>query len=189
MEQKEIPYGYCQCGCGQKTGVTSQATTKKGYQKGQPYRFVHGHNNRGVVGEKASQWKGGQYQRRDGYRFIMQPDHPRAAHKGHVLEHLIVAEKALGKSLPVGAEVHHVNEIKSDNRNNNLVICQDTAYHQLLHQRLDAYKACGNPNWRRCRVCKQYGDPSSETFNVVHSYHKKCIAEESRAKRARLKEV
>lgn len=51
--------------------------------------------------------------------------HPRADSSGNVLEHILIAEKALGKHLPDKAEVHHVNEIKTDNRNENLVICQD----------------------------------------------------------------
>lgn len=61
-------------------------------------------------------------------------------------DHVRIAEKALGKPLPEGAVVHHVNEIKTDNRNENLVICPDRAYHNLIHARTDAYKATGNPN-------------------------------------------
>lgn len=42
----EIPYGYCHCGCGQKTPVSTYSYAKEGRIKGQPIRFVRGHNNR-----------------------------------------------------------------------------------------------------------------------------------------------
>jgi hypothetical protein len=75
-------------------------------------------------------------------------------------EHIAVAERALGKRLPEQAVVHHVNEIKKDNRPGNLVVCPDEAYHRLLHTRMDARDACGNPNWRKCWHCQKYDDPS-----------------------------
>jgi len=40
---QEIPYGYCHCGCGEKTRIAPKSHTKKGYVKGEPYRFVAGH--------------------------------------------------------------------------------------------------------------------------------------------------
>ena len=40
----EVEYGYCHCGCGQKT-VLSQVTNKKfGSIKDKPNKFIHGHN-------------------------------------------------------------------------------------------------------------------------------------------------
>jgi hypothetical protein len=66
-------------------------------------------------------------------------------------EHVIVAERAFGKALPKGAEVHHVDEDKFNNHRSNLVICQDRAYHQLLHQRARIVRAGGTPNTQRVR--------------------------------------
>lgn len=40
----EIAYGYCHCGCGQKTTVSPKTNTKRGYVKGVPRRFAPGHN-------------------------------------------------------------------------------------------------------------------------------------------------
>lgn len=42
----EIPYGYCQCGCGQLTPIAHQTDTKRGWIKNQPKRFVTGHHKR-----------------------------------------------------------------------------------------------------------------------------------------------
>lgn len=51
-------------------------------------------------------------------------------------EHVHLAEKALGRKLPPGAQVHHMNEKPWDNHTPfNLVICPDQSYHQLLHKR------------------------------------------------------
>lgn len=79
-------------------------------------------------------------------------------------EHTLIAEKALGKLLPKGAIVHHVDGNGINNANNNLVICPNQTYHLALHYRLRALRTCGNANWLRCIFCKQYDDPQNFTF-------------------------
>jgi hypothetical protein len=78
--------------------------------------------------------------------------------------------------LPLGAVVHHFDENTLNNSNDNLVICQDTKYHSLLHVRTRAYKACGNADWRKCKYCKQYDDPGNLYIspNGVDVCHRKC---------------
>jgi hypothetical protein len=56
-------------------------------------------------------------------------------------EHIRIAERVLGRPLPKGAVVHHVNEIRHDNRPSNLVICPSHSYHRMLHHRMRAYDA------------------------------------------------
>lgn len=63
------------------------------------------------------------------------PEHPRSDCRGYVFEHIVVAEKVLGKYLPEGAVVHHIDGNGLNNNNNNLVVCQDHAYHMTLHKR------------------------------------------------------
>jgi hypothetical protein len=48
------PYGYCQCGCGEKTNLVIKTNRKLGTVKGEPRRFVKGHRQRHPVinGEK-----------------------------------------------------------------------------------------------------------------------------------------
>lgn len=51
-------------------------------------------------------------------------------------EHILLAEKALGKPLPKGAIVHHTG-LRHDNIGfMKLVICPDIAYHSLIHKRM-----------------------------------------------------
>jgi hypothetical protein len=126
-----------------------------------------------------------------GYVNVKRPGHPRAGNGGYIREHVDVIEKAIGKFLPEGSIPHHVDGNKHDNRNTNLVLCQDTAYHSLLHIRTKALKESGNANFRRCMHCKSYDDTAnmrmhkggkstSETW-----VHRSCDAEYSRNKRVR----
>jgi hypothetical protein len=66
---------------------------------------------------------------RNGYRIL-----ERGGRK--IYEHVAIAEKALGKPLPLKAVVHHVNKNGLDNRNTNLVVCPDQSYHLLIHRRM-----------------------------------------------------
>lgn len=43
---QEIPYGYCQCGCGQKTPIANHTSKHRGRIKGQPLHYINGHNRR-----------------------------------------------------------------------------------------------------------------------------------------------
>lgn len=38
--------GLCECGCGEQTELASRTRSANGHIKGQPKRFVHGHENR-----------------------------------------------------------------------------------------------------------------------------------------------
>lgn len=38
-----IPYGYCHCGCGQKTKISNWTDKRTNAIKGQPRKYIHGH--------------------------------------------------------------------------------------------------------------------------------------------------
>lgn len=166
---------YCECGCGQTTNLSSRNRTSSGQVKGKFRRFVTGHNGQKRSGEHSAAWRGGRFIDGQGYVRLHAPGHVHADSRGYVHEHVAVASAALGKALPLQAQIHHVNEIHADNANTNLVICPDNTYHRLLHIRLTALKACGNPNYRKCWICKQYDDLSNLSGSQSYGkYHKKC---------------
>src|SRR3990167_5515273 len=75
---------------------------------------------------------------------------------GRTYEHILVAEKALGRRLPPGAIVHHVDEDPTNNAPTNLVILQSQAEHLALHARLRIQRAGGDP-WTEkiCSKCQR----------------------------------
>jgi hypothetical protein len=150
-----IPVGLCQCGCGQQTKPAPSDYWQRGWVKGVPLKYVTGHG--GKTGK-------GKY-----YREVRRPG-------GRTYEHIVIAERALGKALPEGAHVHHVNGNPRDNRPANLVVCQDAGYHKLIHQRQRAYDACGHADWRKCKVCKQYDAPGNMEIEGAgrSCYHFEC---------------
>jgi hypothetical protein len=174
-----IRTGYCGCGCGKKTKVYKNTNYSRGIVKGKLAKFLVGHNLKHwiktVNGGHPSTYTGGRHNSM-GYIKVIKKDHPRANLGLYVFEHILVAEKVLGKYLPEKASIHHVNEDKTDNRNENLVICEDESYHQYLHVRMRMLKACGHADWRRCKFCRVYDKP--ENIVVVKQngsfHHRDC---------------
>src|SRR5712691_2773604 len=45
LEQAEAPsFGLCECGCGLAAPIATQTMRRRGWIKGQPVRFIRGHN-------------------------------------------------------------------------------------------------------------------------------------------------
>ena len=150
----------CACGCGQEI-------TSVNY-KGALRTYINHHNPRGAK-VKSGRSK---YTTSFGftYHIIFDPEHPLANKNGYLYEHKLLAEKALGKPLPDKAVVHHYTAEQ-------LIICQDQAYHLLLHQRQRAYEACGHANWFKCVYCKKYDAPENLYLYANQGRHKKCTSE------------
>lgn len=45
-EQPNVPYGFCHCGCGQKTSISPRTHRRYGHVKGEPVFYVLGHGCR-----------------------------------------------------------------------------------------------------------------------------------------------
>lgn len=95
--------------------------------------------------------------------------------------HRLRAELALGKPLPPRAVVHHADgSLRPDAP---LVICQNQAYHRLLHARMRVVRAGGNPNTEafcgRCRRILSRNDfyrPSSQCRTCTRIIVRKRMA-------------
>jgi len=93
------------------------------------------HRKESIDKMRAAQFQGQEIlQIGSGYLCRYLPDHPRAIN-GRVPEQIVIAERALGRHLAPHETVHHLNHVKTDNRNCNLVICT-VRYHGWLHAKL-----------------------------------------------------
>lgn len=92
-------------------------------------------------------WNGGQSEHSDGYLYVRTENHPFSGNAEYVLEHRVVMEKRMREKEPghhflvehqgllyLRPEilVHHINEIKRDNRIENLIACTNAA-HRSIH--------------------------------------------------------
>lgn len=85
----------------------------------------------GLMGNKArreqsASWKGGRIKFGDGYYRVLiekdNPYYPMANNKGYVLEHRLVMAQHLKRCLDRWELVHHKNEVRNDNRLENLEV-------------------------------------------------------------------
>lgn len=88
-------------------------------------------------GAESSGWKGGKFTtKRDGYIHLYAPGHPYARKSskgtgGYVLEHRLVMEKVLGRYLEPDEDVNHINGVKDDNREENLMLVRHNAHYYM----------------------------------------------------------
>lgn len=97
-------------------------------------------------------------------------------------EHVVIAERALGRPMPPTAVVHHIDGNPLNNMPGNLVICPSQAYHMELHRRMRALEACGHADWRKCKFCGQHDDPAVLKIRRGGAFHRECLNADAREK-------
>ena len=99
----------CACGCGYIITDRDSNSRLRTYRHGHPtHPFPHYRT------EQHYNWKGGRKYDMQGYVWI------RLGVRRYRKEHILVMEKALGRSLTEDEVVHHKNGIRDDNRLENL---------------------------------------------------------------------
>ena len=85
------------------------------------------------TGKMNNKWKGGKVKTLSGYFKIHSPNHPNQDNSKYVFEHRLVMEKHIGRYLTKIEVVHHINEIKDDNRIENLKLFKNKGEHKKFH--------------------------------------------------------
>lgn len=83
-------------------------------------------------GEMSANYAGGKYIDDKGYVRVLRPEHPKNI-RGYAYEHRLVMEEYIGRFLEFWETVHHINEIKVDNRLENLFLCTHSE-HSAIHK-------------------------------------------------------
>lgn len=119
-------------------GVNSVALRRYFLKYGIPLRETSIAKSISTQKERSPRWKGGKHICSNGYVEVYCPEHPKAKSRKYVYEHILVMEKQLGRYLAPDEVVHHINEIKTDNRLENLRLMTNSE-HVALH----GYKSKG----------------------------------------------
>lgn len=89
-------------------------------------------------GKNSPHWKGGISYTKNWYTYIYMPEHPNSIKGGRLSAHRYCAEAYLGRFLESEEVIHHMNEIKSDNRPENLYLFPNNKLHSAYHSLLKA---------------------------------------------------
>ncbi len=118
--KKRTKKHYCSklCGVTARIGTKAAASTRKKMSEAR-------------LREKNPGWKGGRFTTKGYVYILINPTGPAVYRR----EHDLIIERIIGRSLVKGEVVHHKNEIKNDNRPENLQL-MTISEHMKLHRRL-----------------------------------------------------
>ena len=75
-----------------------------------------------------------------GYILIYKPNYEGSykgkTNKGYIFEHKFIMELKIGRILKSSERIHHINNIKSDNKIENLLLCENPKEHTLIHWKM-----------------------------------------------------
>ncbi len=150
----------CVCRCGNKVTVTtghlkSKHTRSCGCLSSEVSRkLAYKH----LAGKKKIQPNGSLPKRtlKGGYILVHDREHHRSNQQGFVLEHIVTMEKVLGRKLKNKETVHHLNGVRSDNREENLELWS--------HSHPCGQRIPDKVRWAK-EILKLYDHKEGETIN------------------------
>ncbi len=74
------------------------------------------------------------HEKRNGYVYIKNHDHPFRTNQNLVAEHRLVIEGRIGRYLDAQEIPHHIDLDKKNNRSNNLYLCSNDLMHRKIHK-------------------------------------------------------
>lgn len=135
----------------------------------------------------------------DRYRVKYKPDHPRADKNGYVLEHIIVAEQKIGRTLLPGEVVHHIDHNKRNNSPDNLMVFENCGQHTMYHwggratQKEDGTWICEmEKHFATCKHCGKRFELTYEVYAKKRNNQycsKDCFRKDSYKAKVELEEI
>lgn len=111
-------YQYCKCGnCNELIPIRDK--------RNRPIKYKKGHHH----------FKYGRIKNYHGYIMIYDPRHPFSNKQGYIFEHRIIMENKLNRYLLPNEDIHHINEIRDDNRIENLLVLTHGQHSSLTNSR------------------------------------------------------
>ncbi len=130
---KKKKHNFCCHKCSTDFNIGKTTITKEGREKlrlsklGENNPFFNKHY------KEHPSHKGGANTR--GYIKVKVFNHPYSNKDNYILEHRLVMEKAIGRYLKPNEIVHHINQIKTDNRIENLMLFSNKEEHIKFHSK------------------------------------------------------
>jgi HNH endonuclease len=121
---------------------------------------------------------------RNGYKMIYLPSHHRAGKDGMVYEHIYLAEQYIGRKILLEEDVHHIDEDRSNNSRENLLVFKTHEDHSRFHKTgimvLTEDGTYISPKQIEIRVCK-HCEKDYEYYKNGETYcSKECASKDSR---------
>lgn len=131
----DIPAGYCQCGCGEKTRIAPANSREDCAVRGRPVRFVRGHHWRKPGGDwledpKTGCWLWQRSFGKKGYGVF-----PHSHGEPYIWAHKAIYEQRVRRLEP-GEQLHHLCEIKQCVNPDHMAPLSDAA-HRYVHGMLE----------------------------------------------------